>query len=385
MAARQPFGRPNLAYLKVELDLGTGNWNGTPTYTDVTDDLRFDAGITWERGRPDKFQSVSPGSIAFTLNNRPRGYDVFTNANLVPGRPGRLTCYYPTTATAYEQMYFSTEDFTPAYTPGGDAVVRVTGMERWGMLGFCPIVANVMLATTDCRVRLGQLADLAGWPAAARAFAAGLYPLSSQAYQQTTVLEAMQGVASGQAQVLYQTRDGNLKTAGMFNVVSGSGKTIGDGGGTELPFVDIEAGVGGGYWYTQVVLTAGGDAWISGQPNTVTKNLAAPYAPAKSGTRPFARTIAAAAKTSAQSACDSLATSLQNLDTYRVASVTINPLIDPASLFPVVLASDLGTSYTFRFQPPGGGTRPSVLGVARGIKHEVNQRGWLTTWTPGPT
>lgn len=385
MAALQPFGRADLAYVKVEVDLGTGNWNGTPTYTDITGDIRFGDGISWERGRPDKFQSVSPGKTSFTLDNRARGYDVFTNANLVPGRPGRITCYYPTTATAFEQVEFTVEDWDPQYSVQGDAVVKVTGAERWAMLGFCPIVSTGYLPTTDCRVRLGALADTAGWPSGSRSFAAGSYNLSAQTYQQTTVLQAMQDVATGQAQILYQTRDGVLKTAGMFSVVSASGKTFGDGGGTELKMGEPDAGVGGGYWYTQVVLTAGGAAWVSGQPNTVTKSLAAPYAPSKSGTRPFARTIAATDKTSAGNAAATLATALQNLATYRLNSVPVDPLMDPANLFPVVLAADVGTSYTFKWQPPGGGSRLTVVSVARGIRHEVKNDGWKTTFSLGPT
>lgn len=394
MAAQRFLGRGDLPLIDVLTDW-TGNWNAaSPAYTSVMgggagqDGVRLADGITWERGRPDKFQSASPGSLGFTFGNRDRTYEPTTNSNMVPRRPTKVVISYPDAGTAYQQGDFMLEDYTPMWDPSQrEAVVKVQGTERWAALSSCPIVSSGFLPTTDCRVRLGALADLAGWPTgAARSFAAGSYHLSAQTYQNTDVLAAMQGVASGQAQVLYETRSGVLTTAGLFSTVSATGKVFGDNpGGFELGMAGVEAGVGGGYWYTQVVLTAGGSAWVQNQPNTVTKNLSAPYAPSKFGTVPFARTIAATDKTSAQTAANSLASSLQGQATYRINQVEIRPLANPATLFPVVLGADLGYSYTFKWTPPGGTSRVSTTAVVRAIKHEIRADNWIVTWTLGPS
>lgn len=388
ITAYQPL--PGAALVSVGVDF-TSNWNANPpSYTDVTSDIRMSSGLVWERGRNDEYQSVSPGTCDFTLSNRSRTYDPTTNANMVPARPMLVTCYYPTTSTAYKQFDGMVEDWTPGWTLGKDSVVQANAVERWGGLAFCRIASTGYLPTTDVRVRLGQLADAAGWPSGLRSFAAGSYNLLAQTIQNTDTLSAMQETANGQIQVLYQTRDGTLKTAGSFSTVSASGKTFGDDqtnilAGTELQYAGIGDGVGGGYLYTQVQLTAAGSAWVSGQPNTVTKNVGTPYTIAKYGTRVYSRNVAAYSQTDTTSAAGSLATSLAAQASYRVKSVVIKPLANPANLFPVVLNADLGTSYTFKLQPVGGGARWTQTAVVRSIRHEITADNWTVTWGLSPT
>ncbi len=379
MAAIAPF--PRAALVKVEVDF-TSNWNATPSYTDVTADLRFSDGITWERGRNDEFQSVSPGSCQFTLNNRARTYDVTTNANMVPARPARVTCYYPTTSTAYQQIQMQVEDWTPAWTISKDAVVKANCIESYGALAFTRIAASSYLSLT-APARLNDLATAGGWPTAPRSFATGAYAIIAQDYQGVDVLSSMQEVANGQAQVLYQDRTGVLTTHAMFTGTGSNGGTFGDGAG-ELKFGVPDGGVGGGYWYTQVQLTAAGTAWTQGSPNTVTANVGANYTTTKYGLRTFSRNISSTSRTAAQSAAASLATSLNGMSAYRLKQVTIDPMIDPANLFPVVLAADFGIPYTFNFQPPGGGSRISLTAKLRSIRHEISESGWLVTWQMSP-
>jgi hypothetical protein len=385
MAAVQPF--QNAAFVKIEVDF-TSNWNvASPAYTDVTGDVRFADGLVWERGRNDEFQSISPGTCQFTLNNRARTYDVTTNANMVPARPTRITCFYPTVATSYQQIQAQAEDFVPDWALGEEAVVKVNCIERFGGLGFTRIVSSAFISTTATG-RLTDLANAGGWPAAARAFAGGTYPLTAgQVYQNVDALSSMQEVANGQAQVLYQDRTGVLTTHAMFTATSGSGGTFGDLPGSELAFVTPGGGVGGGYWFTQVQLTAAtGPAgpWTQNQPNTVTANVGSNYPVGKYGIRPFARNTAAFAQTNAQTVAASIATSLNGLSPYRMKEVVIRPMRDPASLFPVVLAADFGIPYTFNFQPVGGGSRVSITAKLRSIRHEVTENDWVVTWQLSP-
>lgn len=384
MAAVQPL--PNSALVKIEVDF-TSSWNtAAPAYTDVTQDIRFPAGVTWERGRNDEFQSVSPGSCQFVLNNRARTYDVTTNANMVPARPARITCYYPTIATAYQQMQMQAEDFVPDWTTGADATVAVNCIERFGGLAFTRIVSSAYISTTAVN-RLTDLANAGGWPTTPRSFAAGSWVLTAgQLYQNVDVLSAMQDVAAGQAQVLYQDRTGVLTTHAIFTATGASGGTFGDQAG-EIPFLTPDAGVGGGYWYTQVQLTAAnGPAgpWTQNQPNTVTANVGANYTTGKYGTRPFTRSVAATTQINAQSAATQLANSLNGLSPYRLKQVIIHPLTNPAVAFPVVLAADFGIPYTFNFQPIGGGSRVSITAKLRSIRHEITETDWVCTWQMSP-
>jgi hypothetical protein len=205
-------------------------------------------------------------------------------------------------------------------------------------------------------------------------------------YQGVDVLSAMQEVANGQAQVLYQDRTGVLSTHAMFTAIGSSGGTFGDNAG-ELPFVTPDVGVGGGYWYTQVQLTAAtgpSGPWTQNQPNTVTANVGSNYPSGKFGTRPFARSTAATTQGAAQTVAASIATSLNGLSAYRLKQIVIRPLRDPANLFPVVLAADFGVPYTFNFQPAGGGSRISITAKLRSIRHEITENDWVVTWQMSP-
>jgi hypothetical protein len=385
MAAVQPL--PNSAFVKVEVDF-TSNWNTpTPVYTDVTSDVRLSGGLVWERGRNDEFQTVSPGSCQFTLNNRTRTYDPTTNLNMVPGRPARITCYYPTTATVFQQMQMQVEDWVPEWTLDLDSFVKANCIERFGGLAFTRIVSSAYISTTAV-ARLNDLADAGGWPSGSRLFTTGTQLLTAgQVYQGVDVLSSMQDVANGQGQVLYSDRAGVLTTKPMFAGIGANGGTFGDGGGAEIPFTIPTGGVGQGYLYTQVQLTAATGPlgpWTSGHPNTVTANLGAPYQSGKYGTRPFARNTAATTQTAAQTVATSLANTLTSLSSFRLQQVQIRPLANPALIFPVVLAADFGVPYTFTWQPPGGGSRISITAKLRSIRHEISESDWLVTWNLSP-
>jgi hypothetical protein len=375
MAAVQPL--PNSAFVKVEVDF-TSNWNtAAPVYTDVTQDIRFSGGLVWNRGRNDEFQTVSPGSCQFTLNNRTRTYDPTTNLNMVPARPARVTCYYPTTATVFQQIQMQVEDWVPNWTVDGDAVVQANCIERFGALAFTKIATLASLSTTAVG-KLNDIADASGWPAGSRSFAAGPYPLPTDTITVTDALSAMNAIVDGQAQVLYQDRSGILTTHAIFTGTAPNGGTFGDNvGGGELPIAAPDSGVGGGYWYTQVQITPKTGA-------TVTANVNAPYTLAKYGTRVYSRNVSAMGQANAQSAATSIATSLGNLAPTRLKQIVIKPLANPSILFPVVLAADFGVPYTFNFQPAGGGSRISITAKLRSIRHEISESDWLVTWNMSP-
>jgi hypothetical protein len=67
---------------------------------------------------------------------------------------------------------------------------------------------------------------------------------------------------------------------------------------------------------------------------------------------------------------------------YRFASLTINPLTDPANLFPQVLGREIGDRITVRRRPPGGGPLIERDVLIVGINHDVDFRAgtWMTTW-----
>jgi hypothetical protein len=392
MAAVQPF--PGSAFVKVEIDF-TSNWNtSSPVYTDVTNDLRLSEGLMWDRGRNDEFQVVSPGSCQFGLDNRARTYDPTTNANIVPARPAQVTCYYPTTATAYQQIDLMAEDFDPVWTLSGDSIVKVNCIEAFGGLAFAKIASAAYVSTTAAG-RLTDLANAAGWTGPTL-WTAGQWLLTAGAPlygPNVPVLSAMQDVAVGQAQVLYQTRSGVLSTHAAFTGTSASIATFGDNpanilAGTELPYVGIEDGVGGGYWYTDISLTYAQKYGPNGEhqtpSDTFTAKVGSNRSAQKYGSRTFAVTTAASALVNALAVAQSYAASLNLQPNYRIKQIQIRPMAKPAALFPIVLAADFGNVVTVLLTPPGGGGRITQTGKIRSIRHEITENDWLVTWMLSP-
>lgn len=62
----------------------------------------------------------------------------------------------------------------------------------------------------------------------------------------------------------------------------------------------------------------------------------------------------------------------------RVEAISVDPLADPANLFPQVLGRKLGDRVTVKFTPPGGGARISRDVFIRGITHAAGVDTWHT-------
>lgn len=373
MAAVQPF--PGSAFIKVEVDF-TGNWNANPpSYTDVTADLRFP--ISWQRGRNDEYQSISPGRCDFVLNNRAGTYNPSSNANIVPARPARVTCYYPTTGTAYQQIDMMIEDWNPTVTLDGDAVVHVSAVERWGGLQFAQVSGPMILQSAVAR--LTALCTNAGWPVALTNFAAGSWQCQSQTYSRAIALQALQDTANGQLQVIYQNAAGVLMTTGMFSSV---GSSIGGFTDDGRSYFDVTLDVGGGYLYTVAQLTAdGGTAWVQGNPNVVTKSVGGSYPQTKYGIRTLALNISAMSQADATSACTSLASTLGSKSVYRAQQIKIKPMANPSVAFPKVLAADLGSPVSIGASGGGGFSLGLII---RSIQHEITNTDWTVTFQTSP-
>ncbi len=65
----------------------------------------------------------------------------------------------------------------------------------------------------------------------------------------------------------------------------------------------------------------------------------------------------------------------------RFSQITVDPLADPANLYPLVLGRQLGDRITIKRRPPGGGAAIIRDVIIRGISHQFTDSAWLTTWT----
>jgi hypothetical protein len=65
----------------------------------------------------------------------------------------------------------------------------------------------------------------------------------------------------------------------------------------------------------------------------------------------------------------------------RFTQLVVNPLVNPAVLFPAVLERRLGDRITIIRRPPGGGSPIQRDVFIRGIQHDFSPSTWLTTFT----
>lgn len=72
---------------------------------------------------------------------------------------------------------------------------------------------------------------------------------------------------------------------------------------------------------------------------------------------------------------------LASVPHLRFDSVAILPTADPTNLFPQVLGRRFGDRITIRRRPPGGGDPIERDVWIRGVRHEITDRSWRTTWT----
>jgi len=377
MASQQPL--PGAAYVKLELDLSSSAWNTTtPTYTDVTDDLRWADRLTWERGRDAEWDAITAGTFGGALNNRARSYDPASNASIVGRRPARITCYYPNpSSTAYVQMVGLAESFEPKYPAVGlDSVTSFEGVDQLTTLYLSKIASAPILGTT-AQAALAALANIAGIPVAQQSFAVGTWAITGGTFEQTDVGSAMQMIANSQVQMLFSSKSGVLTTLSPFQS-NPPVATFGDGGGAELKYADIKGGVGGSGTYTVVTLHQSGkeDSGTSlTAPATVNTSAA--------DVTKFGRIVLDLSCCPTQfysTAAASWAARVATPGTYWFRELVIRPMADPANLFPIVLGAEIGQRYTLVRRPLGGGSAITQTSVLRSIRHEVGGGDWVVTW-----
>lgn len=165
--------------LKVEIAFDSDPMDITPTWTDVTADVRDQFGVQIVRGRPGQAgQSDNAGMCTFTLNNRGRLYDQMYAAGTYYGKlrarkQVRVTCTH--SATTYPMFYGFTSGFpVTGAAMGMDSVVTVTAYDAISVLSGARLAGDPLLdyvRDTDLTLILRQ-ADATTWANACNAYEA---------------------------------------------------------------------------------------------------------------------------------------------------------------------------------------------------------------------
>ncbi len=387
-------------YIKVEIDF-TSNWNTTsPSYTDVTPDVRFSDGVSWQRGRDSAWDRMAAGSFQFTLNNRAGTYDPASNANMVGTRLCRITMYYPTTGTAYVQFVGVIDSWDindPAY--GKDQVVRAEGADAITSLWLtkAKTFAVGATSTTTSAVWYAAACKMANIPTAWQSFTAGTYSVLGASMGETDALSLLQNIANSQVHFLYVSKTGVITA---IPVASASvSQTYTDTSST-YPYETLTGSVGGSGTYTSLLVS---------QSGTVKATIPAPPPPPPPGSFPppppppptswgsnippgsvtnttkYGAQVATfncippADQTTGKAIATAWANVLPNPGNYWFKEITIKPLRAPSTLIPAVLGHELGDRITIVRHPLQGGSVTKSASI-RTIRHDIKGGDWTVTF-----
>jgi hypothetical protein len=324
------------------------------------------------------------GKLTATLDNTDRRFDPTNLAGpYVSGgrsqvQPMRVVRLRATWAgITYDVWRGFADAWLPAYLKGdryaGIGLTATDGFKVLGNNDRAP--ASAAGAGEDTGARVTRILNSASWPVADRVIVAG------DTTVQATTLE---GDALAELMVVTETEIGEfyMDHAGraFFRNRNGvnedtrsntSQATFGDAG-AELRYFEIEPSTDPDQLVNRARITrVGGVEQTAEDTASITEFLIAAH---KSSSL-LMQTDAAALDYAGYL----VATSKE--PEYRFESLVINPLRDPANLFPQVLGRQFGDRITVRRRPPGGGTIEQDV-LIRGITHAIDGHNgtWLTTW-----
>lgn len=226
--------------------------------------------------------------------------------------------------------------------------------------------------------RIGAVLDIVGWPAADRDIDTGVSSIQAVTLEDEFALQHLQDVTMAESGFLFVRGDGVLvfqdRQARLLSPYTVSQGLFGDGGGSELPYVDVVLE------YSDVQLWNDVRVQREGGVLQVAQDAA-------SQARYYARTLS---RTGLLITTDNEAFDAANwlLNRYkdpilRVASITLKGEGDPTNLWPQMLGRELGDRVTVRRRPPGGGAMIEQESFIEALAVQWSAAGgfWDASWT----
>lgn len=363
--------------------LGTGTLATTDVFEDLTG---FWQALSTKRGssRVDSpILRYEAGTSTCRLNNSDRRFDPtnlagpYVSLGATQVTPMRAVRYQATWAgVTYDLWRGYADSWDIDYAPPNYSSCVLAATDGFKVLSQYERAAGAGVgAGEDTGARVGRILDGVGWSATDRIVAVG-----DSTVQATTLA----GDALSELQLTAESEIGDLYVDGGGRVVfrnrhalledsrsTTSQATFGDGGGSELPYTDVELVYDEATLANLVRATRVGGAAQTVQDAT---------SQALYLTRPYERSDLIL-QTDADAADWARYVLYQSKDPeLRFSQLRVNPLRDPASLFPQVLGRDIGDRITIIRRPPGGGTITREVYI-RGVQHDITPSTWMTTWT----
>lgn len=221
--------------------------------------------------------------------------------------------------------------------------------------------------------RITRVLDFIDWPAADRDLGAGSSVLQGGSLG-GTVLQHIQRIQETERGYRFISPDGKVKLIPRHAMFAApyitSQATFGDGGGSELPYTDLQLQ----YDDTTIINEArvtreGGAEQIATDATSQTSFLK----------RSIAFTGMQSTDLEASDAAHYIVQE-QKDPRLEVTNMQIKPRVDGANLWMHALGREIADLVTVKRRPPGGGAVITQDVRIQGVEHRITPRGWETNW-----
>ncbi len=376
--------------LKVEAAFGVDPLTTSPSYTDITADVRS---FTTTRGRDNISDRIRTGKATIILDNNAGDYTPFNTAgantpDIIPLVPFRISANYalpnaiaiddsPGGLVDIDDAVIFTgfvEGWQPIWTDSTDMTCRVTvadGIKLWNQFTVSTDAGGY--GPDSIRRTIKELLVDTGWPAAWIDGYAGL--VESRRHTPTgSALTALRRLEDTDGGELFIQADGHS----MFHPTGYRGglsvvDTFGDDTGEYRYEHDPAFGFDDHQIWNSISVRRRGGGGTT-QTSTDATSIS------KYGTRSLRRSATLHRSNSAAlTLADNLKARYKD-PTLRVDSFTFLPATDPTNLWPVALAYDISQKLTVK-QIPAAGDTIDIDVFLENITHTVGEMSWETEFT----
>jgi hypothetical protein len=345
------------------------------TWTDVTDYVFANVGVTRRFGRESQIEDVTPMELSYVLNNSDRRFEIENSAssyypNVVAGRPTRIRLTH--TAVTYDWAFGFIEDFP----------------QEWESSRICrvPIVAHCYLERLNQEEigtrtfteqltgsRINVLLNAAGQPTSLRDIDAGVDTLMAQTVESGTAGDhARKAARSDRGLLFFDGRgyavfqDGDARTTDTRSTVSQG--TFGDPSLGEIPYMQPQFHAPASLIRNVITLRRPG-----GVDQTATDALSR----SRHGHRTYTDEVLLATDADAAARAAALLADYKD-QTLRVKAITFNP-DSGGGFWADSLGVQISDRYTWQFRPEQGSSISRDVFV-EGVADFYRAGEYVSTW-----
>ncbi len=345
------------------------------TWTDVTEYVDANVGVTRKLGRESASEDVQPLEITYTLRNHDRRFEIENDEspyypNVVAGRPTRVTLTQD--ATTYEWAFGFIDDFP----------------QDWDnkFFGYVPIVAHCFLERMNqdeisartfrehlAGARMTVLLNAAGAPTGLRDLDAGAYTLMEQTVESGTVGEhARKAARSDRGLLFFDGRgyavfqDGNARDTDARSTAAQG--TLGDDALDEIPFRNPQFHAPASLIRNVITIR---------RPGGVDQTASDGTSRSKHGRRTYTDELLLTTDALTMERAEDLLADYKD-QTLRVKAVTFNPQVGDG-FWADALGVQISDRYDWAFRPEQGS--PFIRAVfVEGVSDSYREGEYVATW-----